>query len=160
MPKKRIILIIVFGVILFLIIAIINSFSPGPPIYYKYNGVTITRLDHIHGEAETHFFYGYYDGKKYPYPNSFIKVTYHGIDGSMSGYLKFLSNKKVEIITEYGWYEKIGTDTDIYIREFYKLPSNYWYDSTQYKYRSTIYFSGLDKDDNIKNYSDVKIEYK
>jgi hypothetical protein len=131
--------------------------------------VIVTRLDRVNGEAETHFFYGYYDGKTHPYPKSYIKVTYHGINGSMIGYLLFLPNKKVQVIDEAGGFEKISNDSDITIKEF-KTNGSFdnglfikWNDSMQGKYGNTIKFYSLDsnyeKADNSKNHTEVKAIY-
>ena len=169
MKKKWLVLILLgLGVFLFLVLSIIKSFSPNPPIYYIYKGITVTRLDEINGEAETHFFYGYYDGKSRPYPNSYIKVTYHGIDGSMSLNLVFCSDKKVEIITGYGWFEKRGTDTNIYIRQYcdsnggLDIKLSNWLDSIKGRYQNVANLyndTSYERSENIENYSDVKAIY-
>ena len=133
------------------------------PVYYKYNGITITRLDKINGEAETHFFYGYCDGKGHPYPKSFIKVTYHGFDAFMDGYLMFLPNNKVELIEKDGAFQKVGNDTNLTLTAMDIVKFDNWHDSIQNKYKNITYFTAYDstneKTDNVKNHSDVKAEY-
>ncbi len=147
----------------------VMSCSNNSPIYYKSQDITITRLDKINGEAETHFFYGYYDGKSRPYPKSFIKVTYHGFDASMSGYLIFLLNNKVQVVKGSGSFEKIGNDSTLIIKQFMVNGSFdnglyiKWYDSIKGNYRNVVYFQDVDttgeKANNIRNHSDVKAVY-
>ncbi len=153
---------------LILFVILVSCSNSNPPIYYKCNGVIITRLDEINGEAESHFFYGYYDGKT-PYPKSFIKSTYHGFDAEMDGYLIFLPNNKVEFVGKDGWFEKIGNDTNLNIKEF-QVNGSFdngmfitWHDSIQNKYGNIEYFTSYDssdeKADNVKNHSFIKAEY-
>ena len=80
-------------------------------IYYEYNGVTITRIDKGN---ELYFYYGKYN-KNEKTPSSYIKATYHGFDGEVSGYLKFLQNRKVELVEIDGYLDKIGNDSNFYL---------------------------------------------
>jgi len=128
-------------------------------IFYKYAGTVITRIDV--SNAETHFYLGEYNNT---YPQSYIKVTYHGIDAGMDGYLIFLPNRKVDVVGCYGLFEKVGNDTNLCIRDF--IDNGFfmrWEDSINGKYNNIIRIANEDnsyeRKENLEGHSKVQAIY-
>ena len=77
-------------------------------VYYQYKGITITRIDK---DAESDFYFGHIADEEKP-PESYLKVTYPGIDGSMDGYLIFQKDS-VSVISLTGYYNYSGAETPL-----------------------------------------------
>lgn len=74
-------------------------------IDYEYREVTIKRIDKC---GETIFYYLQNKGKK---KSGKIWVNYSGINDGFSGYLMFLTNGKVELLSGDGYFQSENTDS-------------------------------------------------
>lgn len=79
----------------------LSSCQSGKLTYYRFKGVTITRLD---DDSESDFYYGYYNRATVAKANSFVKAEYSGVDNCMDLFLIFHKNKSVELIHYGGEY--------------------------------------------------------
>jgi len=79
--------------LLILVTTIVSCEKRNHFIYYKYNGVTITRY---YEDAESRFYYGYFT-KESDLPDDYIYGKYPGRDGLMDGIIVFKPGGKVEI---------------------------------------------------------------
>ena len=96
--KKTIILLQLF---------ILISCSDEEFIYYKYDDVTITR---IQNGVENNLYYGYFEEDD-TLPKSFIKTYYRGWNSGMMGLLIFNKDKTVNVKRYYGFFDQIGFDS-------------------------------------------------
>lgn len=138
-----------------------TSCSKDVYIYYEYNGVTVTRIDRGN---KIYFLYGFYDDKEKSLPESFIKAVDSGWDGCVDAYLIFQTNQKVEIRSVEGWFEKIGTDTSIYLSPYIENSLFCkWLDSIDGNFQNTINILDVIKSeinvDKKFNHSKVKVKY-
>lgn len=92
----------------FIVICILVFFSSccklNTEINYEYGDVTIKRIDKC---GETFFYYIQKNGKKI---SGKIWVNYSGINDGFSGYLMFLANGKVELLSGDGYFKSENTD--------------------------------------------------
>jgi len=64
-------------------------------IYYRYGGITITRIDSV---AKSLFYYGSYNKNHLGNINPNIEVTYSGFNNGMDMFIVFHKNGTVEVI--------------------------------------------------------------
>lgn len=128
-------------------------------IHYTYNGITITRFDQ---DAASYFYYGSFSEGS-DLPESYIEATYHGFDGSMSGYLVFQKDKSV-ILVSTTYFKQKGKSSGLFLKRYDNNPIYIkWINSIQHKYGNIVEIADvtkLEKQQNLKNNSKVKTLYK
>ncbi|SOU87099.1 conserved hypothetical protein [Tenacibaculum dicentrarchi] len=126
--------------------------------YYKYNNVTITRINNY---PKDFFYYGEFTENNLP--ESYIKSEFSGRDGGMGAYIKFKEDNSVEIIRVYDNFEKIGLNPKLELKdEMSNLSFIEWRESIETNFKNVIYVSDvlkLEKKINEKGKTKVKVEY-
>jgi len=138
----------------------LSSCSNDEPIYYEYNGVTVTRID---GDGESYFYYGKCGDNKIKCPDDYIKAEYFGFDGVMHAYLVFQKNKKVKLIRVADHFEKVGNDSSLFLFDYragYKLGSMLDSIKGNYDNVAKVYYStSSEMEVNTENNSNVVATY-
>lgn len=127
-------------------------------IHYRYNGVTITRLDK---DAVSYFYYGNFS-KESDLPEEYIEASYRGFDGVMEGYLVFLNDKKVAVVPT-TYFEQKAHTANLFLKEYENPDYINWVDSISGRYKNIVAISHvikLEKQRNQKNYSKVLVSYE
>lgn len=132
------------------------------PIFYEYEGVTITRIDKSNG---IYFFYGKCPDIKSDCRKSYIKATYRGFNSGMQGYIVFNNDKTVKVISNAAYFEQIGENTNLYLskkKENSTESSNWIRKAYEIGYPNVRYISDSineEKEKNERKISDVKATY-
>lgn len=131
------------------------------PIYYSYNGVTVTRFDT--DAAESLFYYGRFTSSD-NLPDDYIKATYSGFDGIMNGYLTFENDKKVRFVRICDHFEQVGNPySKLYLYDFSEnIKSIKWHDSIQQNFDNNAFISDvlkIEQSKNRNNHSLVETQY-
>jgi hypothetical protein len=138
----------------------LSSCSNDEPIYYEYNGVTVTRID---GDGESYFYYGKCGNNNITCPDEYIKAEYYGFDGVMEAYLVFQEDKRVKLIRVADHFEKKGNDSSLFLFDYragYKL--SIMLDSIKGNYDNVakvFYAISTEKRVNTENNSNVVATY-
>ncbi len=84
-------------------------------IYYRYNDQIVTRFNDY---PKDYFLLGKHTSFNDTLKNTFIKTSFRGFDGFMSGYMVFKANKTVKIIRIADSFEKFGNNDSIDLIDF------------------------------------------
>lgn len=137
--------------LLLLVVSFSSCCRLNTEVYYKYNGVTIKRVDKC---GETTFYYHQGNGEVIP---GKIWAKYSGINDGFSGYLRFSTSGKVELLSGDGYFQMADIDSakfsykSIIATERPKLGKGVYYISLSTK-------NEIEKNKNSD--SQVKVKYK
>ncbi|MOA10211.1 hypothetical protein D3C78_1300920 [compost metagenome] len=126
--------------------------------YYEYKDVVVTRVDSANYVM---FYYGKYNLEGDDFRGlPALSVFYKGFDGGMGGYMIFKSDKRIEMIRAYGFFNSIDS-TKIFLKDY---EENYqyidWTSRIKGKYDSVVYVSDVNSVEtalNKNNNSKVKV---
>lgn len=135
MKKKIVLLVLIIGIFFF------NSCQKERIIYYKYNDVTITRIE---DGNKIYFYYGKLDKSSSKKSKSYIKAKYSsGLGSGMEASLRFEKDKKVSLQGALSYFKKYGSNDSLYLNSHnYKTRVDYenWKDSVKTSYYANIIF--------------------
>lgn len=142
MKKKIVLLVLIIGIFF------LNSCQKERIIYYKYNDVTITRID---DGNKVYFYYGKLDKSSSKKAKSYIKAKYSsGLGSGIYTSLKFEKDKRANLDCGLGYFKEYGSNDSLYL-DCYNLKTGvtymHWEDSIQTSYYANSVFISSDLED-------------
>lgn len=138
---------------LFLSILLLSCSEKESFIYYKYEKVTITRVDK---DDEVYLYYGNYESKD-KLPENYVKASYAGFDGLNWGFI-FFKEDKIQIMPLEGKFDIVNQTSNMEIIKNDDIDYQNWHNNKKRDYENVLEFRNViraEKKVNLINNSKV-----